>query len=76
MTGTKTIYEVHPRRDKRGFNLVSDAFPFGLLWYDTVENAVDYAKHNSRAERAVIRVYNEAGEIIGTHEHVGSFREP
>jgi hypothetical protein len=24
----------------------------------------------------VIRVYDEAGNVIGTHEHKGDFREP
>jgi hypothetical protein len=28
------IYEVRPRKDKRGVDLVSDALPFGRLWYD------------------------------------------
>ena len=27
------IYEVRPRKDKRGFDLISDALPFGRLWY-------------------------------------------
>jgi len=27
------IYEVRPRKDKRGFDLISDALPFGGLWY-------------------------------------------
>jgi hypothetical protein len=61
-TMTQHVYDVRPRKDKRGFNLVSDALPFGLLWYDSVENAVDYAKHNSRAHSAVIHVYNDAGQ--------------
>jgi hypothetical protein len=26
-------YEVHPRKDKRGVDLISDALPFGRLWY-------------------------------------------
>jgi hypothetical protein len=25
---------------------------------------------------AVIRVYDEAGEVIETHEHAGEFKEP
>jgi hypothetical protein len=25
------IYEVRPRKDKRGFDLISDALPFGRL---------------------------------------------
>jgi hypothetical protein len=28
------IYEVRPRKDKHGVNLISDALPFGRLWYD------------------------------------------
>jgi hypothetical protein len=27
------VYEVRPRKDKRGFDLVSDPLPFGRLWY-------------------------------------------
>jgi hypothetical protein len=27
-------YEVRPRKDKRGVDLISDAVPFGRLWYD------------------------------------------
>ena len=26
-------YEVRPRKDKRGVDLISDALPFGGLWY-------------------------------------------
>ena len=28
------LYEVRPRKDHRGVNLISDALPFGRLWYD------------------------------------------
>jgi hypothetical protein len=27
------VYEVRPRQDKRGVDLISDALPFGRLWY-------------------------------------------
>jgi hypothetical protein len=27
------IYEIRPRKDKRGVDLISDALPFGRLWY-------------------------------------------
>ena len=27
------VYEVRPRIDKRGVDLISDALPFGRLWY-------------------------------------------
>ncbi len=26
-------YEIRPRKDKRGVDLVSDTLPFGRLWY-------------------------------------------
>ena len=28
------IYEVRPRSDKRGVDLIGDALPFGRLWYE------------------------------------------
>jgi hypothetical protein len=51
------IYEVRPRIDHRGVDLISDALPFGRLWYDTPDNAIGYAMHSSRSHDAVIRVY-------------------
>ena len=50
------VYEIRPRKDKRGFDLISDALPFGGLWYTTIPDAVDYAIHHSRSHDAVIRV--------------------
>jgi len=72
-------YEVRPRSDKRGVDLISDALPFGRLLYgepDAVNNASDYAKFFSRSHDAVIHVYDEAGNVIETHEHIGDFKEP
>jgi len=28
----KHVYEVRPRKDKRGIDLISDVLPFGRLW--------------------------------------------
>jgi hypothetical protein len=82
VTKTSTIsthaYEVRPRKDHRGVDLISDALPFGRLWYrepDAVVNAIDYAKFRSCPHNAVIRVYDEAGNVIETHEHAGGFKE-
>jgi hypothetical protein len=72
------VYEVRPRKDKCGVDLISDALPFGRLWYgdaNAVANAVGYAEHYSRLHDAVIRVYDAAGNVIETHEHSGDFRE-
>jgi hypothetical protein len=27
------VYEIRPRKDHRGVDLISDALPFGCLWY-------------------------------------------
>jgi hypothetical protein len=72
------IYEVRPRKDHRGVDLISDALSFGRLWYgerNAIENAVSYAKFYSRSHRVVIRVYDDAGNVIETHEHKGDFKE-
>jgi hypothetical protein len=42
---------------------------------NAVANAVGYAEHRSRSHGAVIRVYDEAGNVIETHEHNGDFKE-
>jgi hypothetical protein len=71
-------YEVRPRRDHRGVNLISDRLPFERLWYgdpNTITNAVGYAMHYSRSANAVIRVYDDAGNVIETHEQAGDFKE-
>jgi hypothetical protein len=65
------VYEVRPRLDHRGVDLISDVLPFGRLWYgepDAVGDAVNYAKFYSRSHHAVIRVYDEAGNVIRVHE--------
>jgi hypothetical protein len=71
------VYEVRPRKDHRGVDLISDALPFGRLWYDgpnAASDAIGYASQYSRSHDAVIRVYDDAGEVIETHEHPGDFR--
>jgi hypothetical protein len=73
------LYEVRPRRDKRGVDLISDVLPFGRLWYgvpNAAANEIGYAQFFSRSHDAVIRVYDESGNVIGTHEHAGDFKEP
>jgi hypothetical protein len=67
------VYEVRPRKDKRGVDLISDVLPFGRLWYDKPDDAVGYAQFYSRSHNAVIRVYDAAGNVIETHEHAGDF---
>jgi len=62
----------------RRLNLISDVLPFRKLWYgdtNAVANAIGYAMHSSRSHEAVIRVYDDAGNLIETHEHEGDFKE-
>ena len=42
-----------------GVDLISDVLPFGRLWYDTPDHAIDYAMHYSRSADAVIRVCDD-----------------
>jgi hypothetical protein len=65
------------RKDKRGVDLISDVLPFGRLWYgepDAISNAIAYAKFFSRSHHALIRVYDEAGNMIETHAHTSGFK--
>jgi len=41
-----------------------------------IGNAIGYAKFRSRSHYAVIRVSDEAANVIETHEHAGDFKEP
>jgi hypothetical protein len=78
MTSSQHLYEVRPRTDHRGVDLISDALPFARLRYgepNAVSNAIGYARFFSRSHDAVIRVYDEAGDVIETHEHAGEFKE-
>jgi hypothetical protein len=65
------VYEVRLHKDHRGIDLIPDALPFDGLWYAETD-AIGYAKFRSRSHDAVIRVYDEAGNIIGTHEQTGA----
>jgi hypothetical protein len=49
--------------------------PFGRLWYGEPD-AISYAKFYSRSHDAVIRVYDEAGNVSEIHEQASEFREP
>ena len=68
------VYEIRPRADKRGVDLISDALRYSPLWYagpNAVSNAISFAKFNSPTHNAVIRVFDETGNVIETHEHAG-----
>ena len=56
------VYEIRPREDRNGFDLISDRLRYGPIWYagpDAVRCAVAYAKYcsHARSRSAVIRVF-------------------
>ena len=65
-------YEIRPREDQDGFDLIGDRLPYGPIWYtgpDAVRNAVAYAKYRSwsLSHKAIIRVLDDSGAVIQTH---------
>jgi hypothetical protein len=65
---------VCPQPDKRKISRLADVCA-DRLQPNAISNAIDYAKFYSRSHDAVIRVYDEAGNVIQTHEHAGDFKE-
>jgi hypothetical protein len=66
-------YEVRPRKDRDGFDLISKLFRYGPIWYagpDAIRNAIAYAKYRShaRSQRAIIRVLDDSGAVVQMHE--------
>jgi hypothetical protein len=55
-----------------GFGFFTGASPLS----SRSDKAIDYAKVHSRSHHAVIRVYDDAGNVIETQEHTGEFKEP
>ena len=73
-TPTQDFYEIRPRKDQDGFDLISDRLRHGPIWYagpDAVRYAVAYTKYRSRSRPAIIRVFDEGGNVAETH--IGRF---
>jgi hypothetical protein len=78
MTRSQYVYEIRPRKDKCGVDLIFNALPFGRLWYgepNAISKAIGYAEHRSRSHDAVIRVYDDTGNVIERHEHASALRQ-
>jgi hypothetical protein len=64
------IYEIRPRKDKCGIDLISDTLPRGRLSYrgrNAVGDAVAYAHHRSQCEDVIISVFDPDGNVIEAH---------
>ena len=76
MTNSQHVYEVRPRKDHRGVDLISDALPFGRLWYGGTERG-----QQSFRVRAVLGPLTSCRDPclravatrIETQEHRGDF---
>jgi hypothetical protein len=68
------VYEIRPRKDHRGFDLISGALPSDGLWYLQVRDAIEHAKHYSSSHDVVINVYDASGKLIEVHRHKGDFK--
>jgi hypothetical protein len=71
-TPVQDVYEIRPRKDRDGFDLISDRLRYGPIWYtgpDAIRYAVAYAKYcsRSRSHGAIIRVFDEGGNVTETH---------
>jgi hypothetical protein len=74
------VYELRLRNDGEGFDLNSDAFRCGPIWYsgpDAVRHAVEFARFRSRrlAQDATVRVLDAQGAVIHTYKSGDDFRQ-
>lgn len=73
LTAGQDLYEVRPRKNRDGFELTSNLFRYGPIWYagpDAIRYAVAYAKYRSHtgSQRAIIRVLDDSGDLVQMHE--------
>jgi hypothetical protein len=77
MPKLKIVWEIRPSKHRHTFDLISNVLPFGrTCGYHYAAGAVRHAKAYSCEHAAVIRVYDEAGNVVETHGHGGEFKEP
>ena len=71
MSSSQHVYEIRPRKDRRGLDLISERLPLGVLWFegaDANEDAVNYARAFSYPRPVIIRVFDESGMFAVTLE--------
>ena len=80
VTVAHDVYELRLRKDGDGFDLISDGFRCGPIWYsgpDAVRHAVAFARYRSRrlTHYATVRVLDASGAVIQTYESGDDFRK-
>jgi hypothetical protein len=61
-------YEIRPRKERGGVDLISDTLPFGRLWFRDANAAVRYARFVSHSHRANLIVYDASGAVLHRDE--------
>lgn len=62
--------------DQSGFDLFSDALPFGRLWFEKADAAAGYAKFNSRSKRAEMRRFDSTSAVVPVEFDRAEYKEP
>jgi hypothetical protein len=76
MSSSPHLYEIRPRKDRRGIDLIGERLPLGVLCFegpDAIEDAVNYARSFSYSHPAIIRVFDESGTLAVTLELAHDF---
>src|SRR4030095_10060749 len=76
MSSSQHVYEIRPRKDRRGVDLIGERLPLGVLWFEgphAIEDAVNYARAFSHSHPAIIRVWDEPGALAVTLELADDF---
>jgi hypothetical protein len=73
------MYELRLRNGNDGFDLTSEDFRGGPIWYsgpDAVRHAVAFARYRSRrrARYATVRVLDTTGAVVQTYQSSDDFR--
>jgi hypothetical protein len=73
------VYELRLRKSNDGFDLISEDFRGGPIWYsgpEAVRHAVAFARYRSRrrARYATVRVLDTSGSLIQTYQSGDDFR--
>ena len=79
VTTADDVYELRLRKGDDGFDLISEDFRGGPIWYsgpDAVRHAVAFARYRSRrrARYATVRVLDTSGAVIQTYQSSDDFR--
>jgi hypothetical protein len=68
------LYEIRPRNDGRGIDLISEHLSHGGLWYEKESDATSYVRWHSRVTGAQINIFNKRSDLVRTYEiEPGSF---